>query len=48
MDDGNEVEARIKWVTGGTQDKAFYNVVIDPESCVKNILHLAQTKVKCL
>jgi len=29
MDDGNEVEARIKWVTGGTQDKAFYDVVID-------------------
>jgi len=21
MDDGTEVEARIKWVTGGTQDK---------------------------
>ena len=29
MDDGTEVEARIKWVTGGTQDKTFYDVVID-------------------
>ena len=29
MDDGNEVEARIKWITGATPDKPSYGLVVD-------------------
>jgi hypothetical protein len=29
MDAGDTVEARIKWLTGGTRDKPTYGVVID-------------------
>ena len=29
MDDGYEVEARIKWITGGTPDKPSYGLVVD-------------------
>jgi hypothetical protein len=29
MDDGYEVEARIKWINGGTPDKPSYGVVVD-------------------
>ena len=29
MDDGDEVEARIKWITGGTAEKPSYGMVVD-------------------
>jgi len=29
MDDGDEVEAGIKWITGGTAEKPSYGMVVD-------------------